>query len=166
MDERLLPTALHVWPSAGLPLHLPLGADREGLHQRRRLPRHRLPAAKHAGLAAPSPHRNLLALQSKFVFSDKQKAVRTAGHSGFFFLLFGLVSDFRLGDGEPAPHQHGRAAHLSGVSGGAGAGEGGQHTLPAAAANTHSCGDTHRESMWENIWSSIGTKLIHSSTVD
>lgn len=67
------------------------------------------------------------------------------------------VSDFRLGDGEPAPYQHGRAAHLSGVSGCAGAREGGQHTLPAAAADTHSRGDTHRESIWENTWQTSGT---------
>lgn len=152
MDERLLSTALHVWPSAGLPLHVPLRADREGLHQRRRLPRHRLPAAKHAGIAAPSPHRNLLPLQSEFVFRDKRKAVPTVQFIG----VFCLVSDFRLGDGEPAAHQHGRAAHLSGVSGCAGAGEGGQHTLSAAAANTHSCGDTHCESIWENIWQTSG----------
>lgn len=68
-----------------------------------------------------------------------------------------LVPDFRLSDGELGPHQHGRAAHLSGVSGGAGAGEGGQFTLPAAAAHTHSSGDTHCESIWENIWQTFET---------
>lgn len=163
MSERLSPTALHVWPSAGLPLHLPLRANREGLHQRCRLPRHRLPAAKHAGLAAPSPHRNLLPLQSEFVFSGGTKRL---GPSSLFksILLFCLVSDFRLGDGEPASHQHGRAAHLAGVSGRPGAGEGGQHALPAAAANAHPCGDSHCESIWgkhlASIWTSIGSKKL------
>lgn len=77
-----------------------------------------------------------------------------------FFHLFCLLSDFRLGDGEPASHQHGRAAHLSGVSVCPGAGEGGQHALPAAAANAHPCGDSHCESIrgkhLPTIWTSVG----------
>lgn len=85
-----MPTALHVWPSAGLPLHLPLGANREGLHQRCRLPRHRLPAAKHAGLAAPSPNRNLLPLQSEFVFSGGTKHLKLSStyKIGLLFLFW------------------------------------------------------------------------------
>lgn len=71
LRNKCLPcAALHVWSPAGLPLHLSLGANRKSVHQRRCLPRYHLSAAKHAGVAAPSPHRNLLPLQSKLMMTQ------------------------------------------------------------------------------------------------
>ena len=51
--------ALHVRAAAGLPVHLPVGAHRQGVHQRCSLPRHRVAAPEHAGPAARAPHREL-----------------------------------------------------------------------------------------------------------
>lgn len=58
--------ALYVWSPAGLPLHLSVRANCQGFHQRRCLPCYRLTAAKHAGPAAPSPHRDFRPLQGRW----------------------------------------------------------------------------------------------------
>lgn len=66
----LSPLDLHVCPSSGLPLHLFVRADSEGFHQCCCLSCDHLPAAKHAGAAAPSPHRKLLLLQGDQSFAS------------------------------------------------------------------------------------------------
>lgn len=58
-------SAVHVWSPAGLPLHLPIRANRQGFHQRRCLPRYRLTATEHAGVTPPPEHGDLLPFQSK-----------------------------------------------------------------------------------------------------
>lgn len=60
-----LPSAVHVWSAAGLPLHLSVRANRQGLHQCCCLPRYRLTATEHAGVTPPPTHGDLLSFQSK-----------------------------------------------------------------------------------------------------
>lgn len=60
-----VPSAVHVWSAAGLPLHLSVGAHCQGFHQCCCLPRYRLTATEHAGVTPPPTHGGLLSFQSK-----------------------------------------------------------------------------------------------------
>lgn len=133
-------SAVHVRSPAGLPLHLPVRADRQGFHQRRCLPRHRLTATEHAGVAPPPEHGDLLPFQSKL--ADPL----TASSEGEGRAHGSVRPDFRLSCGEPASHQRGGAVHLPGVFGRPGASQGDQHSLSEAPAYTHPCGDPHSQS--------------------
>lgn len=154
LNANLFSPALHVWAPAGFPLHVPVRADRQGLHQRCRLPRHHLTAAKHAGTAAAPPHRHLLPLQGKRCYTAEGASQRDqypddlSSSVSMTSLLTDVCvcSDFRLGDGEPASHQHGGAAHLPAVSGRPGASQGDQHTFPAAPADPDPRRDPHGSS--------------------